>query len=139
MPVKLIPVKKFCLKRLIPFFLICSCFARPVYQAAYLMYFEFNLDAIIETYCVNKDKPQLKCNGQCHLAKQLNAGMSNSETAKSGVLRISQAFIPLYFQECQPLNLPVSETAVLKQNFRYLLRFCSSLKEVPNPPPQFLS
>ena len=30
-----------------------------------------NQDYIAEFLCVNKDKPELKCHGKCHLAKQI--------------------------------------------------------------------
>jgi hypothetical protein len=36
-----------------------------------LAYWKFNQKQIIENYCVNKAKPKLKCDGKCHLAKQL--------------------------------------------------------------------
>ncbi len=37
-----------------------------------VLYYQLNIDYIIETYCVNKEKPELQCNGKCHLAKQLS-------------------------------------------------------------------
>jgi hypothetical protein len=33
--------------------------------------FKINQDFIAEFLCINKDKPALKCNGNCHLAKEL--------------------------------------------------------------------
>ncbi|WP_143087601.1 hypothetical protein [Chitinophaga sp. YR627] len=40
----------------------------------YFVMFEFylNQEYIAQNLCVNKDKPQLHCNGRCHLKKQLN-------------------------------------------------------------------
>lgn len=35
--------------------------------AEYIM----DIEQFTELYCVNKDKPDLKCNGKCHLVKQL--------------------------------------------------------------------
>ncbi|UOQ78013.1 hypothetical protein MUN84_05160 [Hymenobacter sp. 5516J-16] len=32
-----------------------------------------NQDYIARVLCINRDKPQLKCNGKCHLRKQLKA------------------------------------------------------------------
>lgn len=36
-----------------------------------ITYIYYNIDtlAFIEAFCVNKDKPALKCNGKCHLKK----------------------------------------------------------------------
>lgn len=40
----------------------------------YFVMFEFyiNQEYVARNLCVNKDKPQLQCNGQCHLEKQLD-------------------------------------------------------------------
>lgn len=41
----------------------------------YLVMFEFylNQDFIAKNLCINRDKPQMQCNGKCHLKKQLTA------------------------------------------------------------------
>lgn len=36
-----------------------------------LIDFKINQDFIAKVLCINKDKPELKCNGKCHLTKQL--------------------------------------------------------------------
>lgn len=38
-----------------------------------LIYFDFwlNQDFIAQNLCENKDKPQMECNGKCHLKKEL--------------------------------------------------------------------
>lgn len=41
--------------------------SRGVVVADYLL----NRDYIAKVLCVNRDKPEMKCNGKCHLAKQL--------------------------------------------------------------------
>jgi hypothetical protein len=51
--------------------------------------YQINKEIIAKTYCVNKAKPNLHCNGKCHLAKQLkkqdkSQNQSNS-TIKSKV------------------------------------------------------
>jgi hypothetical protein len=35
--------------------------------------YEFTKEFIIQNYCINKDKPELHCDGKCYLAKQLKA------------------------------------------------------------------
>ncbi len=40
-----------------------------------------NQTTITELFCINKDKPQLECNGKCHLTKELiKAESENTET-----------------------------------------------------------
>ena len=55
----------------------------PIYYPQFLLAFPFltkgwiwldfkiNQDFIAKTLCINKDKPETKCNGKCHLKKQL--------------------------------------------------------------------
>jgi hypothetical protein len=40
----------------------------------YLVMFEYylNQDFVAKNLCINRDKPQLQCNGKCHLKKQLS-------------------------------------------------------------------
>ncbi len=63
-----------------------------------VMYYQLNITTIIEKYCVNKERPQLHCNGKCYLMSQMKATTStSSDDAKSGA--ITEAFIPLFFQD----------------------------------------
>lgn len=46
--------------------------------------YEVNQSYIIEKFCENTDKPQLKCDGKCHLAKQIKEDTDQkSETPAS--------------------------------------------------------
>jgi len=40
-------------------------------QAVVIMHFKLNQQAIIKEFCVNINKPELQCNGNCHLSKEL--------------------------------------------------------------------
>jgi len=50
-----------------------------------LTYAYYNIDAVgfIETFCVNKDKPELKCNGKCHLKKVVQSQDHDQKTPES--------------------------------------------------------
>jgi len=47
--------------------------------------FKLNQDFIAKVFCINREKPQLKCNGKCHLKKELkkNNSSEKSEPANS--------------------------------------------------------
>tara|TARA_Y100000782_G_C10189272_1_gene269374 strand:+ start:7658 stop:8032 length:375 start_codon:yes stop_codon:yes gene_type:complete len=45
------------------------------------VHFDLNRSEIAELFCVNKDKPELHCNGQCELMKRLNAQEDQNEKA----------------------------------------------------------
>ncbi|MBU2929492.1 hypothetical protein [Winogradskyella psychrotolerans] len=40
-------------------------------QAVVIMHFKLNQQAIIKEFCININKPELHCNGKCHLSKEL--------------------------------------------------------------------
>ena len=40
-------------------------------QAVVVMHFKLNQKAITEQFCINKNKPELHCNGKCYLNKEL--------------------------------------------------------------------
>lgn len=70
---------------------------RPAYYIGQLVYFELNLDTIIQKYCINKDKPELQCNGKCHLANQLSKPSSKGENGSNTLLNvIFESFIPVF-------------------------------------------
>jgi len=48
--------------------LFCGKF---IYTSFWLIYFHINQQEIIRLSCENKNRPELKCNGKCYLAKQL--------------------------------------------------------------------
>ncbi|SHM91437.1 hypothetical protein SAMN05720268_1367 [Polaribacter sp. KT 15] len=74
---------------------------RPAYHLAYIGYFELNIDYIIEKYCVNKDAPELQCNGKCHLAKKIAPQVNLEKDNVAGLQIVSEAFFPVYHQETE--------------------------------------
>lgn len=83
---------------------------RPIYSVGYFAYFQFNIDYIIEKYCVNKDEPELACNGKCHLMKTITQNETPADDFK-GVLYISQAFFPVFYQH---ENIDISKKTFLE-------------------------
>ncbi len=53
--------------------------------------YAINYDYIANVLCINKDKPALKCNGKCHLKKELKeAGNTKEESSKSIVTSVEK-------------------------------------------------
>lgn len=72
--------------------------AKPIYNLGYLAYYQVNMDYIIENYCVNKKKVELKCNGKCHLAKQLQQENNTDENTNNGLKLFSEMFQVVFYQ-----------------------------------------
>lgn len=47
--------------------------------------YTFKNQAFTEKYCINKDKPELKCNGKCHLKKSSSENQNQSENSLNSI------------------------------------------------------
>ena len=70
-----------------------------LYNAGVWVSYEINKSEIIQKFCENKDKPQLKCEGTCHMKK-----MMIDESSETGE-KLPVVIIP-------EIQLFISETAV---------------------------
>lgn len=71
-----------------------------------LTYAYYNMDtvAFIEKFCENIDKPELKCNGKCHLKKVVQSQDQDQKTPESIIdfkelILFSTTLEPLVFQQ----------------------------------------
>ncbi|MFT5821380.1 MAG: hypothetical protein ACI8ZM_002633 [Crocinitomix sp.] len=71
------------LKQHISIALLAIMLIGMLWQTFIVVHFYMNQEAIIEAHCVNKDKPDLNCKGQCHLKKQLKTAVPDQEDPKS--------------------------------------------------------
>ncbi|NJX13965.1 hypothetical protein [Tamlana crocina] len=108
---------------------------RPLYNIGYVAYFELNLDYIIETYCINKEEPELKCNGKCHLATQLMGNVSDNDETPY-VNSIFEAFVPVYFQDYGTANIFNPALDLVTENWNYSNTFFSLFRDHIDPPPR---
>ena len=49
------------------------------FKSVITIHYFLNQAEITALFCVNKEKPQMKCNGKCHLAKELKKVDNNKE------------------------------------------------------------
>ncbi|WP_299883497.1 hypothetical protein [uncultured Lacinutrix sp.] len=80
---------------------------------------------------MNKEKPELKCNGKCHLASQLSLDNTEDETP-SYLASFFEAFFPVYFKDYK-LN---HSTVIIKNSWFYSSQYTSLYIECLDPPPQ---
>ncbi|MFD2720480.1 hypothetical protein ACFST9_17295 [Hymenobacter monticola] len=57
--------------RFLAFFLTALMLLQTLGQEVLVLDYQLNKAKITAQFCVNKARPQLHCNGKCHLAKQL--------------------------------------------------------------------
>lgn len=59
------------MKRLVYIMLAALVMAQSLVNVSIGLYYQFNKAYIAQKLCVNANKPQLHCNGQCYLSKML--------------------------------------------------------------------
>lgn len=109
---------------------------RPV-----MPYIEYaiNKKHIAATHCVNQDKPELKCNGQCYLRQQLKAMSAEQETNSPtqvppvvSVEEVLAAHLADSFSCCE--NFPEQQVIYCPDENPHLTEVHLA---IPKPPPQF--
>lgn len=83
------------MKKALLYILILSFAVRPAFYVGQFVYYAANIDYIIETYCINKDKPEMKCDGKCYLSKQLTS-VSQEQSGLENDSFILNAFFPVF-------------------------------------------
>lgn len=95
------------------FVILLQSFSKLVLLSNYLLNNEF----ITLNYCVNKSKPKLKCNGKCHLTKQLKEQEKQESSSKDNSKSVDEAqFCSEYDHTILPRFIYVSISA----NWTYL-------------------
>lgn len=124
------------LKIIFSHILLLTLILRPLYTIGYVAYYELNIDYIIETYCENKAKPQLKCNGKCHLADQLALTANTDSSNSDGFNTFYEAFLPVYFQEFQGFSMAIHDSRLPLDNWSYRKTTFSCYITILSPPPK---
>ncbi|MEC3906234.1 hypothetical protein VOI54_04345 [Tamlana sp. 2201CG12-4] len=124
------------LKTFFSYILFFSLALRPLYNVGYVAYFELNIDYIIETYCKNKEKPEIQCNGKCHLATQLASNLPDNSTDSSYFGAFFEAFMPVYFQYYKLSSVVFDPSKTIKNNWNYKHISTTVFKDSLDRPPQ---
>lgn len=104
------------MKRIVSFSLIYffafSILAKDMVALGWEVWYVVNRDYVARELCVNTARPQLKCNGKCHLAKQLRKleqGEQEKKPATSGYKLKSTDWITAgsAFADPSPVRIPV--------------------------------
>lgn len=105
-------------------------------KLAVVVNFELNKGFIIAKLCENKAKPKMRCNGKCHLKKQLQKEdkkekQQNSAKEKSEVQFFSESFFVITKQYFEQQEARTFST--------FLKPYSTCLLSVFHPPPFKLS
>ena len=90
------------MKQLLLVIAIVICI-KPIFP---FMEYAFNYDYISKVLCINKDKPELNCNGKCYLMSKL-AEESKSKEDNNKSIPLEHSFSLLFFEEIQEMYSPL--------------------------------
>lgn len=115
-------------------FILGIAFLAQMFSASFIVLnYEANQSYIIENFCENLDKPELKCDGKCHLAKQIKEDTEHKEEALI-VLNEMLSFV-LTIEELPAFEFDNYDTDDFKFNSLYLEgNYSSSLESLFRPP-----
>ena len=95
-----------------------------------------NYDYIVNTLCENKDKPEMECNGKCHLSKELAKEAGTDE--KNPLNKTSKTEIPqIIISENIQEYFFISETVITsseKTGYQPNLNSSLFISEILHPP-----
>ena len=74
------------MSRLLAFFLAALVLLQTLEPEVLVVDYQLHKARITELYCVNKARPQLHCNGKCHLAQKLRQADDAEKKAPAGSL-----------------------------------------------------
>jgi hypothetical protein len=81
--------------------IILVLFLKPIFP---VIDYAVNYDYISKVLCINKDKPELKCNGKCHLMKELAKASEDDKPISSDKKLGSNPFVDLFVTEADSFN-----------------------------------
>ena len=95
--------------RLLAGLLIALVLLQTFGQELRVVEYQLQKERITELFCVNKDKPQLQCQGKCYLAKQLRrAADAESKTPNAGFFKMKFEALPTAWAlPARPVAYPV--------------------------------
>ena len=114
---------------LFSFFFISILLTKTVYSVFWQVNFYLNQKEITEKECENKNRPEMRCNGKCYLAKQLKKAEaeldSQKEKQEKSILNLKVLeegiFVPLsaIFLEVNPNKLELRKAFFSYKNFYF--------------------
>ncbi|QHW00738.1 hypothetical protein [Spirosoma endbachense] len=104
------------MKNVLVFVLLIATLLPTVSQWGTIAYYHANRDYIARVLCENRDKPQLHCDGQCYLAKQLKAQQDKQDKETTERVQTTPV-LQLFFEASQPFAFSPFWTQSLPMNF----------------------
>lgn len=104
--------KQFLIKKVSIYLFVLLYIVAMLRPIAPLVEYVINYDYISKVLCINKDKPELSCNGKCHLMKKL----AQQQEDDFNSLRINMKEYPVGFVSLLEFSSNKSEINIKRKN-----------------------
>lgn len=123
------------MRTVIIYFLLFATLLPTVSQWGIIAHYQLNKAYIARVLCQNRDKPQLHCDGQCYLAKQLKARQDKQDKETTERVQ-STPVLQLFCQANVPFQFrPIWVSVVSVNFFSYsLASYGAALTNLFRPP-----
>jgi len=120
------------------FIIALALFLKPVFP---FIEYVVNYEYITKSLCVNKEKPQMQCNGKCHLMKELAKAAETEKPISSDKKINAKQFVEeLFFQDLTALiNQPVYTLHKQRVASNYSNLYCYEVDHFVFHPPTFIA
>jgi len=106
---------------------------KTVITASYFV----NQTEIIELFCINKEKPQLQCNGKCHLARQLTEIVNETKETPFPPSSLESNIEISYSLSENDITILSNSSKLLSQcHFKYTPLTSDGYSSILSPPPR---
>lgn len=106
---------------------------RPIFP---VLDYVANYDYIVKVLCENKEKPELKCNGKCHLMKEMAKASENEKPLSQDKKTSIQESEILFVQQLPFFEIKFIPNSTQKEiNLKYTNLYCyNQIQSVFHPP-----
>lgn len=108
-----------------------------LWQTYTVIDFYMNREAITQEHCINKDKPELDCKGQCHLKQQLEAATPDQDEKNESNGTSKPAMLLFVFAQNMD-DISSNEQGIEKQIFNPSIESTSDYNASVFNPPQWV-
>ena len=120
------------MKRIVAITLLLTVVAPALLKFTSVVNYIVDYDYYVNVLCENKDKPELKCNGTCHLAKEINqAEETNTPPELPAEVKYE---ITLFHHEQREIEIEEDESLIGLRSVS--IDYCEPFLKMLSPPPK---
>jgi len=128
------------MRQLLALLFILMIGVQTVHQGLIYAYYTLNKTYIVEHFCANKNTPELKCEGKCHLKEVLSIVTKEKKSEQTPIPNLEEIKVPiLFFQALEEQKKSVLKrepiAAQSKAVFAYSFQYsCQTIQTILQPP-----